>query len=163
MHLAQLHTLAQQRPQGPADARALHFDRHCRAFPAQVANGAAAAQRSADLARFERLARRHVARGPGEGGDGDLRFTFNKSSASDVLSLLFQSGWSGRAEIGLIGDDDLRLKVSPDGATWVDALSVDADTGRCAFPLGAARIETTVLTADGGWTPPAWDWACRRL
>ncbi|WP_333590983.1 DUF2793 domain-containing protein [Brevundimonas sp.] len=97
-----------------------------------------------------------AARGPGEGGDGDLRFTFNKSSASDVLSLLFQSGWSGRAEIGLIGDDDLRLKVSPDGATWVDVLSVDAETGRCAFPLGAARIETTVLTADGGWTSPAW-------
>jgi len=97
-----------------------------------------------------------AARGPSEGGDGDLRFTFNKSSAGDVLSLLFQSGWSGRAEIGLVGDDDLRLKVSPDGAAWADAFSVDADTGRCAFPLGAARIETTVLTADGAWTPPAW-------
>ena len=97
-----------------------------------------------------------AARGPGEGGDGDLRFTFNKSGASDVLSLLFQSGWSGRAEIGLIGDDDLRLKVSPDGSAWHDALTVDADTGRCAFALGAARSETTVLTADASWTPPAW-------
>ena len=97
-----------------------------------------------------------TARGSDEGGDGDLRFTFNKSVAGDVLSLLFQSGWGGRAELGLIGDDDLRLKVSPDGAAWHDALTVDADTGRCAFPLGAARIETTVLTADGGWTPPDW-------
>lgn len=97
-----------------------------------------------------------TARAPDEGGDGDLRFTFNKSTPGDVLSLLFQSGWGGRAEIGLIGDDDLRLKVSPDGGVWHDALTVDADTGRCGFPLGAARIETTVLTADGGWTPPAW-------
>lgn len=97
-----------------------------------------------------------TARGSDEGGDGDLRFTFNKSGAGDVLSLLFQSGWGGRAELGLIGDDDLRLKVSPDGAAWHDALTVDADTGRCAFPLGAARIETTVLIADGGWSPPAW-------
>lgn len=97
-----------------------------------------------------------TARAPDEGGDGDLRFTFNKSTTGDVLSLLFQSGWGGRAEIGLIGDDDLRLKVSSDGGVWHDALTVDADTGRCGFPLGAARIETTVLTADGGWTPPAW-------
>lgn len=97
-----------------------------------------------------------TARGSDEGGDGDLRFTFNKSASGDVLSLLFQSGWSGRAEIGLIGGDDLKLKVSPDGAAWHDALTVDADTGRCAFPLGAARIETTILTADGGWTPPDW-------
>ncbi|HAD84437.1 MAG TPA: hypothetical protein DCG71_06285, partial [Brevundimonas sp.] len=43
------------------------------------------------------------------GGDGDLRFTFNKQTAGDVLSLLFQSGWGGRAELGLVGDDDLRL------------------------------------------------------
>ena len=35
-----------------------------------------------------------------EGGDGDLRNTMNKESLSDVLSLLMQSGWSGRAESG---------------------------------------------------------------
>ena len=30
-----------------------------------------------------------------EGGDGDLRYTLNKESAADVLSLLLQSGFSG--------------------------------------------------------------------
>ena len=55
-----------------------------------------------------------------EGGDGDLRYTMNKETAADVLSLLLQRGFSGRAEIGLIGDDDLTFKVSPDGSTWVD-------------------------------------------
>ena len=90
------------------------------------------------------------------GGDGDLRFTFNKQGASDVLSLLFQSGWGGRAELGLIGDDDLRLKVSADGGTWREAFSVDRTTGRLWFAQGATRRETIALTANGSWTPPAW-------
>ncbi|MGH7026393.1 DUF2793 domain-containing protein, partial [Brevundimonas sp.] len=92
----------------------------------------------------------------GSGGDGDLRFTFNKQGAGDVLSLLLQSGWGGRAELGLIGDDDLRLKVSADGGTWRDAFSVDRATGRLWFAQGAARSETTVLTTSGSWMPPAW-------
>ena len=92
----------------------------------------------------------------GSGGDGDLRFTFNKQGASDVLSLLFQSGWGGRAELGLIGDDDLRLKVSADGGTWREAFSVDRTTGRLWFAQGATRRETIALTANGSWTPPAW-------
>lgn len=90
------------------------------------------------------------------GGDGDLRFTFNKQGAGDVLSLLFQSGWGGRAELGLVGDDDLRLKVSPDGGAWHEALRVDRSTGRAWFGQGATRRETTVLTASGSWTPPLW-------
>lgn len=92
----------------------------------------------------------------GSGGDGDLRLTFNKQGAGDVLSLLFQSGYGGRAELGLIGDDDLRLKVSDDGSTWHEALSVDRATGRMTTTLGALRSEDTVLTADGSWTAPVW-------
>lgn len=90
------------------------------------------------------------------GGDGDLRFTFNKQGAGDVLSLLFQSGWGGRAELGLIGDDDLRLKVSADGGAWRDAFSVDRATGRLWFAQGATRRETTALTVSGSWSPPVW-------
>ena len=71
-----------------------------------------------------------TARETSEGGDGDLRMTLNKAAPADVLSLLFQSGYGGRAELGLIGDDDLTLKVSPDGAAWRVALSVDRATGR---------------------------------
>ncbi|HEY1224767.1 MAG TPA: DUF2793 domain-containing protein [Brevundimonas sp.] len=92
----------------------------------------------------------------GCGGDGDLRLTLNKQGAGDVLSLLFQSGYGGRAELGLIGDDDLRLKVSADGSTWHEALSVDRATGRVTTTLGALRSEETVFTTDGSWTAPAW-------
>lgn len=97
-----------------------------------------------------------TALGLDEDGDGDLRFTFNKQAAGNVLSLLFQSGWGGRAELGLIGDDDLRMKVSPDGGTWHEALSVDRNTGRVSFPLSTLRREVTTLTESGTYAPPAW-------
>ncbi|WAC60863.1 DUF2793 domain-containing protein [Brevundimonas sp. SL130] len=97
-----------------------------------------------------------TARAEDEGGDGDLRLTLNKTAAGDVLSLLFQSGYGGRAELGLVGDDDLGLKVSPDGSTWRRAFGVDRATGRVAFDRGATRRETTIFAADGVYTPPAW-------
>ncbi|WP_442580026.1 DUF2793 domain-containing protein [Mesorhizobium sp. ASY16-5R] len=81
-----------------------------------------------------------------EGGDGDLRYTLNKETAADVLSLLLQTGFSGRAELGLIGDDNLALKVSPDGSAWTTALTVDKTTGQLTlgnqFNLNAALMVT---------------------
>src|SRR3989344_3781532 len=97
-----------------------------------------------------------TAGGAAEGGDGDLRLTLNKEAAGDVLSLLFQSGYGGRAELGLTGDENLSLKVSPDVSTWVRAFGVDRATGRIAFDKGATRRETTVFTTDGAYEPPSW-------
>lgn len=97
-----------------------------------------------------------TARGAGEGGDGDLRLTLNKEAAADVLSLLFQTGYGGRAELGLIGDDDLQLKVSADGAAWTQAARIDRVTGRVWFDAGAGRRETTVFTASGTYVVPTW-------
>ena len=90
------------------------------------------------------------------GGTGDLRLTLNKETSGDVLSLLFQSGWGGRAELGLVGDDDLRLKVSADGSSWHDAFAVDRATGRTTFAQGAGRRAVTVFTANGSYAVPAW-------
>ncbi|ALK10112.1 DUF2793 domain-containing protein [Blastochloris viridis] len=87
-----------------------------------------------------------AARTTGEGGSGDLRYTLNKEAAANVLSLLLQSNWSGRAEIGLIGDDNLTLKVSPNGASWLHAVVVDKTTGNVGVngaPTGIGRLETT--------------------
>ena len=53
----------------------------------------------------------------------------NKASANDTASFLFQTGYSGRAEIGLAGDDDFHIKVSADGANWNDALRIEKQTG----------------------------------
>ena len=75
-----------------------------------------------------------------EGGDGSLRYTMSKQAAADVLSLILQSGFSGRAEIGLVGDNDLIVKVSPDGAQWIEALRIDKDDGAALFN-GVATID----------------------
>ncbi|WP_428425898.1 DUF2793 domain-containing protein [Pararhizobium sp.] len=48
----------------------------------------------------------------------------NKAAATDTASLLFQTGWSGRAEIGLTGSNEFAVKVSADGTTWKSALSI---------------------------------------
>jgi hypothetical protein len=58
------------------------------------------------------------------GGTGNLRFKINKDGQTRTASHLFQSGFSGRAEFGLIGGDDFVLKVSSDGAIWSEALRV---------------------------------------
>jgi len=92
-----------------------------------------------------------------EGGDGDLRYTLNKETTSDTASLLFQKGYSGRAEFGLIGDDNLTFKVSADGTAWTNALTVDKTTGRLALagdPTGALHAATKqyVDAASGGPT-----------
>ncbi|WP_018263709.1 DUF2793 domain-containing protein [Methylobacterium sp. WSM2598] len=75
-----------------------------------------------------------------EGGSGDLRYTLTKEAAGNTLSLLLQSGWSGRAELGLTGDDDLHLKVSGDGATWTEALRVDRATGGVDWRAAEASV-----------------------
>src|SRR5690606_696123 len=69
-----------------------------------------------------------------EGGGHQVKI--NKHSASDTASLLFQNGFSGRAEMGLAGDDDFHFKVSPDGATWLDSIRIDRATGSVSFPAG---------------------------
>ena len=57
----------------------------------------------------------------------------NKAAPSDTASLLFQTAWSGRAEMGTMGSDGFGIKVSPDGASWRTALAFDAAT---ALPFG---------------------------
>ncbi|WP_371054400.1 DUF2793 domain-containing protein [Rhodosalinus sp. K401] len=79
-------------------------------------------------------------------GSGGVRLTLNKQDAAATASVLFQSGYSGRAEFGLAGDDNWRVKVSADGVSWRPALAVDAATGHVA--VGAAQPQGP-LHAEG--------------
>jgi hypothetical protein len=92
-----------------------------------------------------------------EGGDGDLRYKLSKEASANTLSFLFQDGYSGRAEIGLTGDDDFHFKVSADGSTWLDALVIDKSSGRVTLsqgfanppaPFDAIAWENLALNAD---------------
>ncbi len=93
-----------------------------------------------------------VAKTVAEGGDGHLRYKLSKEAAAKTLSLLFQDNFSGRAEIGLTGDNDLHFKVSADGSAWIEALTIDHATGRTRLCpddalLGFALINGTLAVS----------------
>ena len=66
-------------------------------------------------------------------GSGDIRLSLNRSDDTGVASLIYQTGWSGRAEIGLVGDG-LSARVSGDGQAWRDAIVVDGQNGQVYMP-----------------------------
>ena len=73
----------------------------------------------------------------------------NKATAADTASILFQAGYSGRAEVGLCGDDNLHVKVSPDGIAWNEAFVVDRTSGAVAFPHTTFAPPYTLPPASG--------------
>ena len=77
-------------------------------------------------------------------GNGSIQAKLNKATATTTASVLFQDGWSGRAEMGLTGDDDFHVKVSADGGTWHEGVTIERATGRVSFPNSRYR---EVLTA----------------
>lgn len=81
----------------------------------------------------------------------------NKNSAPDTASLLFQTDWSGHAEMGLTGSNAFEVKVSADGANWHTALQTDPATGQLSAPNGAqiAGVVTgSAVTQSGSDTTP---------
>ncbi len=78
----------------------------------------------------------------------------NKAAAANTASMLFQSGFSGRAEIGLAGSDDLAVKVSADGSAWLDALVFNRTTGKVtgeAVQSSATDVATGKLLRVGAF------------
>jgi hypothetical protein len=67
--------------------------------------------------------------------------------AGDTASLLFQTGWSGRAEMGTAGTDDFSIKVSSDGSSWHTALEIDRSDGRIRFPKGSPDLRARLDAA----------------
>lgn len=63
------------------------------------------------------------------------------------MSFLFQDNFSGRAEIGLTGDDDFHFKVSPDGTAWHEGISINRNTGAVTFPNTSLIAGRELLTA----------------
>lgn len=80
------------------------------------------------------------------------RIKINKATDADTGSLIFQTAWSGRAEIGLAGNDDLAIKVSNDGDTWQTALEVSpAGVVRTpARPVVRASLAAAALAPTAG-------------
>ncbi|WP_320198323.1 DUF2793 domain-containing protein [Agrobacterium sp. rho-13.3] len=87
----------------------------------------------------------------GDSGGGH-QIKVNKATPADTASLLFQSGWSGRAEMGLAGNDAFSIKTTADGATWYTALSISG-AGIVSMParplVRAGRAAGNVSHAAG--------------
>lgn len=60
----------------------------------------------------------------------------NKAAATDTASLLFQTAFSGRAEMGLTGNDSFSIKVSGNGTAFATTLTADPTTGSVTLPEG---------------------------
>lgn len=80
---------------------------------------------------------------------GGIQAKLNKHAAGDTASLLYQTNYSGRAEIGLCGDDDFHFKVSPDGSTWYDGLDINRADGSVDF-LASESSLASAATVDLG-------------
>ncbi|MGJ8526893.1 DUF2793 domain-containing protein [Maritalea sp.] len=71
-----------------------------------------------------------------ETGSGDVRLNINKAGVSNTSSMTFQSNWSGRAEMGIAGDDDFAIKVSHNGSDWTSSLRISSQTGEIELTQG---------------------------
>lgn len=74
----------------------------------------------------------------------------NKAAAPATASLLFQTGFSGRAEMGTAGSDAFFVKVSADGSLFHNALIADESTGATTtkkryFAAGLLTDQTGVI------------------
>jgi len=59
----------------------------------------------------------------------NFNFTINKAASGDTASVIFEDGFSGRAQMGLNGSDNFSFKVSANGSAWTTAIALDATTG----------------------------------
>jgi hypothetical protein len=87
---------------------------------------------------------------------GDQRIKINKNAAADTAACLFQSNFSGRAEVGLAGDDSFHFKVSPDGSSWYEALIINRNTG-------SQLLKHVDISAPPASAPPISDASSARM
>lgn len=86
---------------------------------------------------------------------GSMQLKVNKNATGDTASLLFQNAFSGRAEMGNVGNDDFEIKTSPDGSTFNQGVLIKP-SGHVRHPNGGGRgvITTsnrTILAANNQW------------
>ncbi|MEN9850999.1 MAG: hypothetical protein RL128_1162, partial [Pseudomonadota bacterium] len=71
----------------------------------------------------------------------------NKASTAQTAAILFQTNFSGRAEMGTLGNNNFALKVSSNGTSYTTALEVSATTA------GVELFRPVLLTGQS--SPPA--------
>lgn len=74
--------------------------------------------------------------------DGDShRMTVNRAAEADTASLLFQTDFSGEAELGLTGVDGFSIKTSSDGANFENRMTTPKNFAGVRSPaFGSTRV-----------------------
>lgn len=135
------------------DARLVAFDGVGWAAAGMDATGAATFGINATADDTNRLAVAAAATLLNHEGAGH-QLKINKLAPGDTASLLFQTNFSGRAEMGTAGVDDFNFKVSPDGTHWFEAITINRATGAVSLPRTPLRKPLTAphtyhVRADG--------------
>jgi hypothetical protein len=84
-----------------------------------------------------------------------IEATVNKAASGNDAAFAFKTGFSARALIGLLGNDDFSFKVSPDGSTFFDALKIDRASGQGA-PLLISKMVNNRPVSDCFHYGPLW-------
>ena len=63
-------------------------------------------------------------------GSGDARKVINKKSVAHTASILLQSNYQGKTELGLLGDDAFSIHTSSDGSAFNTSLRVSLEEDR---------------------------------
>ena len=92
-----------------------------------------------------------------------IQAKLNKAAAGDDAAFVFQTGFSARALIGLLGDDNFTFKVSPDGSNYFTSFVLDKANGNAGFaaPFGVQggpqtpTIASDAITVTKSYAVPA--------
>lgn len=71
-----------------------------------------------------------------------ISLTLNKNAAGDDASFTFQNGFSTRALFGLLADDNFTIKVSPNGSSFVTAVTLNRTSGAATLSEGYQAISS---------------------
>ena len=97
-----------------------------------------------------------------DSGNGNMLATLSKETAGDDAGFVFQQGFSSRALLGLLADDDFTIKVSSDGSGFTTGLIVDRNDGMVSLPehskFSATSNFDNYIAADT-WTKISFNFA----
>jgi len=79
---------------------------------------------------------------------GSIDLTMNKAAAGNDASLTFKDGFSARALLGLLANNNFTLKVSNNGSSFATPLVANAVTGKIATLLATANGVTLSDATD---------------
>ena len=79
------------------------------------------------------------------------RMAINKAAAAQTASVQFQDNYTSMAEIGLTGNDNFSVKVSPNGSSWKSALVVDRTSGWVGVGITAPNAPLDIAGPDNSY------------